>query len=120
MDKNKGEASTSLWSKCQSLFQPLTFYFPAHSAFVLGEQWWQFNRAAFGRSANLCNAYGDEDSGDNDDGDIDEGHDDVWYSIEQHLKGLHKSAEGTSAAVIGMECRKAKRENRQDPQLTFG
>ena len=30
---------------------------------------------------------------DDDDGDIDEGHDDVWYSIEQHLKGVHKSAE---------------------------
>ena len=83
-----------------------------------------FKRATFGRSANLCNAYGDEDSGggggDNDDGDIDEGHDDVWYSIEQHLKGVHKSAEGTSGAMIGMECRKAKRENKQDLQLTFG
>ena len=79
-----------------------------------------FKRATFGRSANLCNAYGEEsgDGGDDDDdGDIDEGHDDVWYSIEQHLKGVHKSAEG---AVIGMECRKAKRENRQDLQLTFG
>ena len=43
--------------------------------------------------------------------------DDIWYSIEQHLKGVHKSAEG---AVIGMECRKAKREKRQDLQLTFG
>ena len=110
MDKNKGEASTSLWSKCQSLFQPLTFSFSAHSAFALGEQWWQFNRAAFGRSANLCNAMvkkvvvGDDD----DDGDIDEGHDDVWYSIEQHLKGVHKSAEGTSGTVIGLECKKAK------------
>ena len=55
-----------------------------------------FKRATFGRSANLCNAYGEEsgDGGDDDDdGDIDEGHDDVWYSIEQHLKGMHKSAE---------------------------
>ena len=48
--------------------------------------------------------------GDDDDGDIDEGHDDVWYSIEQHLKGVHKSAEGTSGAVIGMECKKAKQK----------
>ena len=62
MDKNKGEASTSLWSKCQSLFQPLTFYFPAHSAFALGEQcWWIFNRAALGRVANLCNDDDDDD-----------------------------------------------------------
>ena len=61
VDKNKGEASTSLWSKCQSLFQPLTFYFPAHSAFALGEQWWIFNRAALGRSANLCNDDDDDD-----------------------------------------------------------
>ena len=47
------------------------------------------NRATFGKSANLCNAYGEESGGggDNDNGDIDEGHDDVWYSIEQHLKG---------------------------------
>ena len=68
------------------------------------------NRATFGKSANLCNAYGEESGGggDNDDGDIDEGHDDVWYSIEQHLKGVHKSAEGTSGTVIGLECKKAK------------
>ena len=45
---------------------------------------------------------------DDDDGDIDEGHDDVWYSIEQHLKGVHKSAEGTSGTVIGLEYKKAK------------
>ena len=68
-----------------------------------------FNRAKFGKSANLCNAYGEESGGGDDDGDIDEGHDDVWYSIEQHLKGLHKSAVGTSGAVIGMECRKRQR-----------
>ena len=48
-----------------------------------------FNRATFGKSANLWNAYGEESGGggNNDDDDIDEGHDDVWYSIEQHLKG---------------------------------
>ena len=41
MDKNKGEASTSLWSKCQSLFQPLTFYFPAHSAATIRLLHWE-------------------------------------------------------------------------------
>ena len=56
---------------------------------------------------------GEESGGggdDDDDGDIDEGHDDVWYSIEQHLKGVHKSAVGTSGTVIGLECKKAKQK----------
>ena len=62
------------------------------------------------KSLECLIAYGEESGGggNNDDDDIDEGHDDVWYSIEQHLKESAQICRKTSGAVIGTECKKAK------------